>query len=85
MSRCKSCGAEIVWIKSAGGKWIPCDEGLVPYRESETGAESVVLDNGQVVRCTFKYAGQPTGMARIAHWATCPYADQHRRGRNAKV
>ncbi len=25
MARCKSCGAEIVWLKTSGGKNIPVD------------------------------------------------------------
>ena len=25
MSKCKGCGAEIVWIKTTAGKAMPCD------------------------------------------------------------
>ena len=31
MSRCKSCGAEIRWIKMSSGKSMPVDPDQVPY------------------------------------------------------
>lgn len=43
VSKCRSCGKMIVWVKTERGLNMPCD-----------------LD------------GRP-------HWATCPYADKHRR------
>lgn len=79
MSQCKSCGAEIVWVKTRHGKWIPCDEGLVPYKQCDTGSGSVVLDDGTVVRCDLAFDGEPSGLARVAHFATCPDADKFRR------
>lgn len=79
MSKCKSCGATIYWIKSPRGKWIPCDEKLVRYKEDRAGKDMVVSHDGEVIRCRLQFDGLPTGMARIAHWATCPNANQHRR------
>lgn len=29
MSKCKGCGAEIVWIKTAAGKSMPCNSDKV--------------------------------------------------------
>lgn len=80
---CKKCNAPIVWIKTPAGKWMPCDEGLVPYIQSETGKESVVTDRGDVIRCDIVKEKLPdgrfpTGMARVPHWATCPEADSFR-------
>lgn len=31
MSRCRSCGAEIIWIKMASGKLMPVDPNPVTY------------------------------------------------------
>ena len=76
---CKACGAPISWIETPNKKWIPCDEGLVPYKQDSAGPEAVVTQGGQVIRCRFDYTGFPTGMARVPHWATCPDADKHRK------
>ena len=79
LATCKKCGAPIVWIQTPKGKWIPCDEGLKKYRQNSAGKESVVTDRGEVIRCDLAFDGWPTGMARTAHWATCPEADSFRR------
>lgn len=79
---CKSCGAPIVWIESKNHKFIPCDEGLKPYKQTENGKEVVITQDGDYVRCTFDFDGFPTGMARTPHWATCPDADRFRRRGN---
>lgn len=76
---CKSCGAPIVWIESPKHKWIPCDEGLIPYQEDRHGKDSIVTARGEIVRCRLTFDGEPTGLGRTTHWATCPNAEQHRR------
>ncbi len=78
-STCKSCGAPIIWIQSRKGKWIPCDEGLKEYKVDSSGKDYIVTQRGEIVRCTFDFEGTADGMGRIAHWATCPNADKHRR------
>lgn len=40
MSTCNGCNAEIVWVKTAGGKRMPCDPAIV----------TVVTDQGDVVK-----------------------------------
>ena len=77
MSKCRSCNAEIVWIQTPKGKWIPCDAGLIAYKEG--GNELLVKDDGSTVRCTTVFEEKADGMARMAHWATCPGADKFRR------
>lgn len=79
MSTCKSCGARIVWIQTHSGKWMPADEGIIPYKQSETGKNVVITDKGDVIHCDFEFEGLPTGLARIPHFATCPNADKHRK------
>lgn len=80
-SRCKSCGAPIVWLKTPEGKWMPCDEGLIEYKAGDTDdyEDYVVNQKGEVIRCTFDFQCDPDGLARKPHWASCPYADQYRR------
>ena len=73
-STCRGCGAPIVFLKSAMGRYIPCDAQLVRYRENPNGKDMVVVDGKGVVRCDLDFEGLPTGMARISHFATCPNA-----------
>lgn len=77
---CRSCGAPIIWLQTPKGKWMPADEGLVPYKENPEGKERIVTDRGEVIPCDLTFDGWPTGMARIPHWATCPNAAKHKKG-----
>ena len=80
MSRCKGCGAEITWVKMAGGKAMPCDPGLVTYRQRTLGRLKIVTPNGEVVSGdTETDPEQATGIGYISHFATCPAADRFRR------
>ena len=80
MATCKKCGASIIWLKPPGGKWMPADEGLVPYRQNPAGKDLLLNDFGETIRCDILKDGSiPTGMARLPHWATCPYADEFRK------
>lgn len=51
MARCKSCGADIVWITTRSGKPMPCDVGLIPFWAKVKAKEKVVTDSGDVVSC----------------------------------
>lgn len=69
-SECKSCGAEIIWVRmDESGKAMPID--AIPEKRV------VLLDR------TFG-AQDPTPVAKmettyISHFATCPNADKHRK------
>lgn len=78
-STCRGCGAPIVFVKSALGKYIPCDAQLVRYRANPNGKDMVVVEGEGVVRCDLDFEGFATGMARISHFATCPQAGKFRR------
>lgn len=90
VSKCKYCSAEIVWVKTPAGKMNCLDAQYIPYRENKKGAALLVSDNGETIRCDLYPdnkvpKGQfPTGMARMAHWATCPGAQQARADKKAK-
>lgn len=73
---CRGCGAEIVWVKTAAGKSMPCDPRLVPYWERPGAAGKVVLQrSGKVVSCDFEGPrDELTGFGYISHFSTCPQA-----------
>ena len=84
MAKCKGCGATIVWIKTLGGKSIPCDPDLVMYWEKEKAKGKVVTPNGEVLSCEFDGdLEKATGLGYVSHWSTCPMADSFKR-RNGK-
>ena len=78
---CRACGAEIVWIKTLGGKSMPCDAGQVAYWQKPGGSAKIVTKNGEVLSAELE--GDPqtaTGVGYISHFATCPDRDQFRKG-----
>ena len=73
---CRGCGANIVWVKTAAGKNMPCDPWPVPYWERAGATGKVVLQpSGKVVSCDFEL----TGFGYISHFSTCPQAKGFRR------
>lgn len=80
MGRCRSCGAQVVWVKTAGGKNMPCNPEHTYYKQTEGGREKIVTPNGEVLSCTIDIDKEKaTGRGYISHFATCPYANVHRR------
>lgn len=77
---CQKCKKQILWIRTAAGKNMPCDAGLVYYKEEAGGKDRIVLPNGQVVAGTIlngpEYAH---GYGYISHFATCEYSQMFRR------
>lgn len=81
MSKCNSCGAEIIWVKTIAGKSMPCDAGLITF-ERAGGPETFVMPDGKVERGKRSPEGNLKGY--ISHFATCPNAAHHRKTRSAK-
>ena len=82
MSKCKSCGAEITWIKTTSGKSMPCDAQAVTYWIDKNGAKKdrIVTPNGEVVACDLDgLVHTAVGIGYIPHWSTCPNADRHKK------
>lgn len=79
--RCRGCGAEIEWVRTAAGKRMPCDPRMVPYWERPGVAGKVILQqSGKVISCDFDGPrGELTGFAYISHFSTCPRAGVFRR------
>ncbi len=79
MTVCKSCGAEIKWILTFSGKAMPVDPEPIHFYAGE-GKEVFVTDSGAVVHGTRAEGQEHTMTGYTSHFATCPYADQHRKG-----
>lgn len=62
---CEACGAPLVWYRTKQGKQMPCNADAKPHAQQG-------------------FLGPPEyGLidAKYSHFATCPKADQFRRGR----
>lgn len=80
MSKCRSCGAEIIWIKTKAGKNMPCDADQVVYWERKGGSQKIVRPDGEIVSAELDgIPGLATGIGYISHFATCPNAGAHRK------
>lgn len=73
MPTCRSCGAEITWCRTEKLKRMPLEK-------SETG--NIVIHGGLVHFPSADELEQMNPAARyVSHFATCPNASQHRKGR----
>lgn len=80
MSKCKGCGSDIVWIKTAAGKSMPCDDPPVLCWENPKGKSTVITEDGRTIRCDLE--GDDINAAKIGyvpHWATCPAAKRFKK------
>lgn len=85
MPRCKGCGAEIIFIKTSGGKSIPCNPDQYCYWAKKNGKDRIVTPNGEVISCELHGPfDKATGAGYEPHWATCPVADRFRSRKRAK-
>jgi len=64
-SKCRSCGAEIVWLKTKLEKFMPVDAGSLTSQE-----QSAVIGKMEIV---FDHTRHKS------HFATCPNANKHRK------
>ena len=78
--KCRSCGQQVIWIKTVAGKNMPCNPQLVTYRQGN-GREKIVTPNGEVHSAEIVESGTPnaTGIGYISHFATCPNAARQRK------
>ena len=81
MAKCRSCGEEIMWIKTKAGRSMPVNMERIWFTEG--GDETFVTREGKVIRGTrTALRARPAMAGFISHFATCPNADAHRRGKN---
>lgn len=92
MPKCRSCGAEIRFIRMESGKFMPVDNIIVRADCAVTegipgepeNIETFIAEDGRVYRGVALgqdvpfYDGQLFPCYR-PHWASCPHADQHRK------
>lgn len=76
MAVCRSCGATILWAKTDTGKSMPLDAepdsaGNVLLYRTPRGLQAVVM--GKTV------APDPRASVHQSHFATCPFASEHRK------
>lgn len=74
MATCKKCQAEIKWITTIAGKYIPVDPAEVAGIDLEH-IDTLITHDGQILKG--KNAAIAVGF--IPHWATCPFADDFRK------
>lgn len=79
--KCRGCGARIVWIKTIGGKAMPCDADPVAYKEKAGAPGKIVTPSGEVLSCDLDVLSkEATGIGYVSHFSTCPQAQRFRRG-----
>ena len=80
MGTCRGCGAPIRWIRTQGGKAMPCEPEPVTYWQSATGLYKLIPPNGEVVSASLEGDLQRvTGIGYVSHFATCPKAGKFRK------
>lgn len=78
MSQCRSCGAEIDWVKTKSAKNMPVEGDYIPFDDLKPG--EVIITDGGVVYKKQEWQRLPSVKGRISHFAVCPEADAWRRG-----
>lgn len=79
MAVCRSCGAEIKFIKMKSGKWNPVNPGARTIIK-DGGKEVLVTESGELISGTFaSLADGANAEGYISHFATCPNASRFRR------
>lgn len=73
MSTCKSCGAEIFWMKTVAGKSMPLDRKPVMGGNISLGFGTDHL--------AYVVESHPGIERYVSHFATCPSAKQHRKAK----
>jgi hypothetical protein len=82
LSACRSCGAEIVWAITGSGKRMPVDADPTPDGNlilTDDPPHAVMLVQGQ--DSLFAAGAGGDSPRYTSHFATCEFADQHRRTR----
>ncbi len=74
--QCRWCGADIFFAETEKGRRIPVDP-------KPTAAGNLVLmhEGGRTLALSFSPASHAGRDRYISHFATCPHAGEHRRGR----
>lgn len=82
-SKCRGCGAPIVWITTPAGRSMPCDAVMVSFHPTLDGKDKVVTTHGAVVSGNIVSSTEATDIDYRPHWATCPQARSFKKGGRA--
>jgi len=79
-TKCRGCGAPIVFVKTVRGKQMPCNPGMVPFWVKRNGSQKVITISGEVVSCEFEGPRSTvSGFGHVSHFSTCPNAASFRK------
>ena len=79
-TKCRGCGAPIIFIKTLAGKQMPCDPQQVPCWRKVRGSGKVVTLAGEVISCEFDGPRSTvSGFGYVSHFSTCPQANSFRK------
>ena len=80
LSKCRSCGASIVWIKTPRGKSMPCDSTPAYYNTRTGNKDRIVTPNGVVIPCEIvTNPNNADGVGYVPHWGICDNPDKFRK------
>ena len=85
MPKCKSCKAEIRFVRMESGKSMPVDPKMLAARppEADEKTEVLITAAGATIRgvvCELDYSRSDIRWPCFRpHWASCPHADRHRK------
>lgn len=71
-TKCKSCGAKIVFLPTQGGRMMPTDWSSLPPQDKRN------YEEGVKVMFAIK-------RGHVSHFATCPDAKKFRKGKNLET
>lgn len=81
ISKCRSCGKTITFIRMPSGKMMPCNATLRPYKAEEGGTTTIITRDGKCIKGELVPDNDPqkTGLGYIPHWGDCPGANKMRK------
>ncbi len=79
-TKCRGCGAPIVFVKTVAGKSMPCDPCRVPFWIKQGGSKKILTMSGEVVSCELNGPrATVSGFGYVSHFGTCPQANNFRK------
>lgn len=80
MATCRSCGAQIVFIRTTAGKSMPCDAEPKSFKYKPGSDTKLVTPSGVVVSCEIvANPEEADGYGYTPHWSTCNAPDKFRK------
>lgn len=73
MTSCRTCHADIIWAETTSGKAMPLDA-----QPSASGTFVFIAGKTRMATAEDRELHRPT---HTSHFATCPFAAQHRRAK----